>query len=146
MSRNRGTSAPPGQGAAILAAALSLLADQGFTRMTLDAVAWAAGEQGHLYFRTKAELAAAALKTLRPWPAAPVPGDLRTALTAVLGDFVGTLVHARGVTQAPKVTGAPTVSAGGRRARGRWGPVRGRRGARRPRRRGTRRPGRVRAR
>lgn len=90
----------PGKGADILEAALSLLADQGFTRMTLDAVARAAGVSKatiHLRFRTKAELAAAALKTLRPCPALPVTGDLCTDLAAVLDDFAGTLVHTRGM-------------------------------------------------
>ncbi|WP_431968207.1 TetR/AcrR family transcriptional regulator C-terminal ligand-binding domain-containing protein [Actinacidiphila sp. bgisy160] len=89
-----------GKESAILAAALTLLAEQGFTRMTLDAVARAAGVSKatiHLRFKTKAELAAAALKTLHPCSAPPETGDVRADIVALLADFSATLIRTGGV-------------------------------------------------
>jgi AcrR family transcriptional regulator len=89
----------PGKQAAILNAALSLLAEQGFTRMTLDRVARAAGVSKatiHLRWKTKAALAAAALAALRPC-AEPGPGDPRAALAALLDDFAQSLGRGNGM-------------------------------------------------
>jgi AcrR family transcriptional regulator len=89
-----------GKEAAILAAALTLLAEQGFTRMTLDGVARAAGVSKatiHLRFKTKTELAVAALGTLHPCSAPLVTGDVRTDLVAQLADFANTLTRTHGM-------------------------------------------------
>ncbi|MDF3301042.1 TetR/AcrR family transcriptional regulator [Streptomyces tropicalis] len=90
----------PGKEAAILAAALTLLSEQGFVRMTLDGVARAAGVSKatiHLRFRTKTELAAAALRTLRPCSVPPETGDVRADLAAQLADFADTLARTSGM-------------------------------------------------
>ncbi|MEN1888652.1 TetR/AcrR family transcriptional regulator [Streptomyces mirabilis] len=90
----------PGKEAAILDAALTLLTEQGFTRMTLDQVARAAGVSKatiHLRFKTKAELATAALRTLRPCSAPPQTGNIRADLVAWLADFADTLTRTHGM-------------------------------------------------
>ncbi|MFE0511350.1 TetR/AcrR family transcriptional regulator [Streptomyces sp. NPDC058964] len=91
----------PGKDAAILTSALTLLTQQGFTRMTLDAVARAAGVSKatiHLRFKTKTELAAAALKTLRPCSRPPETGDALADLVAQLADFAATLTRTHGMS------------------------------------------------
>jgi AcrR family transcriptional regulator len=90
----------PGKEAAILGAARTLLADRGFTRMTLDEVARVAGVSKatvHLRWRTKAELAAAALSTLRPAGTATPTGDPRADLVAQLADFADTMIRSGGM-------------------------------------------------
>ncbi|AVZ76717.1 TetR family transcriptional regulator [Streptomyces lunaelactis] len=90
----------PAKEAVILDAALMLLSERGFTRMPLDGVARAAGVSKatiHLRFRTKTELAAAALKTLRPSSAPPETGDVRADLVAQLADFAATLTRTPGM-------------------------------------------------
>ncbi|MCM2577805.1 TetR/AcrR family transcriptional regulator [Streptomyces meridianus] len=99
--RGRGRRRCPDKGAAILAATLTLLAEQGFARMTLEGVARAAGVSKatlHLRFRSKSALAAAALRTLRHDAAPPDTGDVSADVVARLADFAATLTQARGTT------------------------------------------------
>jgi AcrR family transcriptional regulator len=63
---------------AILWAALRLLASHGYTRMTLDQVAVAAGVSKstiHLRWKTKADLVTAALESMRMVDAPALSGD-----------------------------------------------------------------------
>jgi AcrR family transcriptional regulator len=72
---------------AILDAALALLTDEGYARMTMDAVAAAAGVSKatiYLRYRSKADLATAALAHLRDTAGPEPTGDLRTDLVALL--------------------------------------------------------------
>ncbi|MET7377376.1 TetR/AcrR family transcriptional regulator [Streptomyces sp. NPDC005526] len=99
----------PDRRAAILAAALTLLIEQGFSRMTLDQIARTAGVSKatiHLRWRAKADLAAAALAAA-PLPCsvpappraqgAPRPaGDPRAELANLLDDFIDALSRRRG--------------------------------------------------
>ncbi|MEV8099036.1 TetR/AcrR family transcriptional regulator [Kitasatospora sp. NPDC085879] len=90
----------PDKETAILAAALTLLTRHGFTRMTLDNVARAAGVSKatiHLRWRTKTELAAAALATLRPCAAPHTTGDVRADLAAQLADLAAVLTRTGGM-------------------------------------------------
>jgi len=90
----------PGKEAAILAAALTLLTQQGFTRMTLDNVARTAGVSKatiHLRWKTKTELAAAALATLRPCSAPTTTGEVHADVAAQLADFAATLTRTGGM-------------------------------------------------
>lgn len=85
---------------AILQAALQLLASQGFTRMTLDQVASAAGVSKstiHLRWRTKADLVTAALESLRQTAPRALTGDTRTDLVGLLHDFATVLARVRGM-------------------------------------------------
>ncbi|MCX5336773.1 TetR-like C-terminal domain-containing protein [Streptomyces sp. NBC_00140] len=85
---------------AILAAALELLATQGYVRMTLDQVASAADVSKstiHLRFKTKADLLTAALAALRMADAPPPSGDVRTDLVAILKDFAATIERVNGM-------------------------------------------------
>ena len=85
---------------AILAAALELLATQGYVRMTLDQVASAANVSKstiHLRWKTKADLLTAALAALRMADAPPPSGDVRTDLVAILKDFAATVERVRGM-------------------------------------------------
>ncbi|MFJ3334345.1 TetR/AcrR family transcriptional regulator C-terminal ligand-binding domain-containing protein [Streptomyces sp. NPDC086766] len=98
----------PDRRAAILAAALTLLTEQGFSRMTLDQVARTAGVSKatiHLRWRAKADLAAAALAAA-PLPCSvPAParaqgtprpaGDPRAELANLLDDFIDALSRRR---------------------------------------------------
>jgi AcrR family transcriptional regulator len=84
----------PGKQTAILDAALALLAARGFTRMTLDGVARAAEVSKatiYLRYRTKAELAAAALSSLRPCSTPPPATGLHEELATHLNDFAQAL-------------------------------------------------------
>ncbi|MCX5317650.1 TetR/AcrR family transcriptional regulator [Streptomyces sp. NBC_00154] len=85
---------------AILQAALQLLASHGYTRMTLDQVAKAAGVSKstiHLRWKTKADLLTAALEAARMAEAPPETGDTRTDLVAILRDFAATVERVRGM-------------------------------------------------
>src|SRR3981081_2209255 len=85
---------------AILRAALRLLASHGYTRMTLDQVAVAAGVSKstiHLRWKTKADLVTAALESMRMVDAPASSGDVRTDLVAILRDFAGTVERVRGM-------------------------------------------------
>ena len=85
---------------AILEAALQLLASQGFTRMTLDQVAAAAGVSKstiHLRWRTKADLVTAALESLRRTAARILTGDTRGDLVGLLDDFAAVLARVHGM-------------------------------------------------
>ncbi|MFJ8199598.1 TetR/AcrR family transcriptional regulator C-terminal ligand-binding domain-containing protein [Streptomyces sp. NPDC096152] len=99
----------PDKQAAILAAALTLLTDEGFSRMTLDRVARAAGVSKatiHLRWKAKADLAAAALAAAPLLCSVPAPphqqgtpppaGDPRAELATLLDDFIDTLSRRRG--------------------------------------------------
>ncbi|MFF8943616.1 TetR/AcrR family transcriptional regulator C-terminal ligand-binding domain-containing protein [Streptomyces sp. NPDC014864] len=99
----------PDKRAAILAAALTLLTDQGFSRMTLDRVARTAGVSKatiHLRWKAKADLAAAALAAAPLLCSAPAPpqqqgtprpaGDPRAELATLLDDFIDALTRRRG--------------------------------------------------
>ena len=81
-------------------AALQLLASQGFTRMTLDQVAAAAGVSKstiHLRWRTKADLVTAALESLRQTAPRVLTGDTRTDLVGLLHDFAAVLARVHGM-------------------------------------------------
>ena len=85
---------------AILAAALELLATQGYVRMTLDQVATAANVSKstiHLRWKTKADLLTAALAALRMADAPPPSGDVRSDLVAILKDFAATVERVNGM-------------------------------------------------
>jgi AcrR family transcriptional regulator len=75
---------------AILESALSLMAREGYTRMSVDAVAAAAGVSKptvYLRYPSKAALATAALAHLREQTAPKLTGDTRTDLVAQLRHF-----------------------------------------------------------
>ncbi|WP_025355805.1 TetR/AcrR family transcriptional regulator [Kutzneria albida] len=85
---------------AILAAALDLLAKEGFTRMTLDGVAAAAGVSKatiHLRWRTKADLVTAALESMRLNTTVHQVGEVRADLVAHLEEFRLTLERVNGM-------------------------------------------------
>jgi len=86
--------------AAILQSALRLLATQGYTRMTLDQVAAAAGVSKSTIFlrwKTKADLVTAALASVRMTGAPAPTGDARTDLVAILEDFAATVERVQGM-------------------------------------------------
>lgn len=86
--------------AAILRSALELLASKGYTRMTLDQVATAAGVSKSTIFlrwKTKADLVTAALEAARMMTAAAPSGDVRTDLIAILDDFAATIERVHGM-------------------------------------------------
>jgi AcrR family transcriptional regulator len=92
-SRGRGRPRSVAHDDAILDAAVALLAEHGYTRLSMEGVAAAAGvSKPTLYLRYpgKAELVAAAFARLRVDAAPPLTGDLRD-------DVVGQLRHLRGV-------------------------------------------------
>jgi AcrR family transcriptional regulator len=92
-SRGRGRPRSVAHDDAILDAAVALLAEHGYTRLSMEGVAAAAGvSKPTLYLRYpgKAELVAAAFARLRVDAAPPLTGDLRD-------DLVGQLRHLRGV-------------------------------------------------
>jgi len=85
--RRRGRPRSPGADEAILDAALRLLARDGYARMTVDAIAAEAGvgkATVYLRFRSKADLATAALAHLRETGATPPTGDVRRDCAAIL--------------------------------------------------------------
>lgn len=92
--RGRGRPRDPDTDTRILTVALALLGRDGFARMSLDAVAAAAGVTKPTIYRRyagKAELAAAALASLARARDASLPtptGDLRHDLEAQLGHFL----------------------------------------------------------
>jgi AcrR family transcriptional regulator len=74
---------------AILDAALRLLAEQGYSRMSMDGVAAAAGVSKptiYLRYRGKADLVTQAMASLRSAGIPPLTGDLRADLVARLAD------------------------------------------------------------
>ena len=78
---------------AILDAAVQMLADVGYTRLSMEGVAAAAGvSKPTLYLRyaSKAELVAAAFARVRMDEAPPLSGDLRADLVAQLGHLRAT--------------------------------------------------------
>lgn len=85
---------------AILSSALTLLASKGYTRMTLDQVAVAAGVSKSTIFlrwKTKADLVTAALAAARMVGAPAPSGDVRTDLVAILEDFAATINRVNGM-------------------------------------------------
>lgn len=99
--RSAGRPRCPEKEAAILRAALSLLATQGYTRMTLDAVATTAKVSKatiHLRWKTKADLVTAAVESLRLQNTSPRTGDTRTDLVSELADFAITINRINGMT------------------------------------------------
>lgn len=87
-ARPRGRPRSAAHDDAILEAAARLLGEQGYSRMSMEAVAAAAGvSKPTLYLRYagKAELAAAAFERLRVGGAPALTGDLRADLVAQLG-------------------------------------------------------------
>ena len=89
----RGRPRSPEVDAAILDAALRLLAAEGYARMTVDGVAAEAGVSKaaiYLRYRSKADLATAALARLRESGRPEPTGDLRTDLTASCGSCART--------------------------------------------------------
>ena len=86
--------------AAILESALALLASHGYTRMTLDQVAAAAGVSKSTIFlrwKTKADLLTAALESVRMATAPAPTGDVRADLVAILDDFAATVERVQGM-------------------------------------------------
>ncbi|MGD9696106.1 MAG: TetR/AcrR family transcriptional regulator [Thermoleophilia bacterium] len=86
-ARRAGRPRSPERDAAILDAALRLLSTEGYSRMTMDAVAAEAGvSKATIYLRHpgKADLATAALQHLRQTAARPPTGHLRADLVAEL--------------------------------------------------------------
>lgn len=85
---------------AILRSALELLASHGYTRMTLDQVAAAAGVSKSTIFlrwKTKADLLTAALEAVRMTEAPAPTGEVRDDLVAVLEDFAATVERVQGM-------------------------------------------------
>ncbi|MFG2309349.1 TetR/AcrR family transcriptional regulator [Streptomyces sp. NPDC048566] len=85
---------------AILRAALSLLASEGYTRMSLSQVAAAAQVSKstiHLRWKTKADLLTAALAAARMAEAPPPGTDLHTYLVNILEDFAATVERVNGM-------------------------------------------------
>jgi AcrR family transcriptional regulator len=87
--RKRGRGRPRSEQAdrSILTAAFDLLSEQGYTRMSMDAVAARAGVTKptvYLRYRSKADLTTAALASHAPADLPPETGDLRTDLVAQL--------------------------------------------------------------
>ncbi|MFD9124609.1 TetR/AcrR family transcriptional regulator [Kitasatospora sp. NPDC059571] len=100
-SRGAGRPRSAEKEAAILRAALELLASQGYTRLTLDQVATAAGVSKSTMFlrwKTKADLLTAALESARMADAPPLTGDVRADLVAILDDFAATVERVRGMS------------------------------------------------
>ncbi|WP_406301719.1 TetR/AcrR family transcriptional regulator [Streptomyces sp. NBC_00879] len=100
QTRSSGRPRSAEKDSAILQAALQLLASHGYTRMTLDQVAKAAGVSKstiHLRWKTKADLLTAALEAARMAEAPPATGDTRTDLVAILRDFAATVERVRGM-------------------------------------------------
>ena len=86
--------------AAILREALRLLSSEGYTRMTLQQVADAAGVSKstiHLRWQTKADLVTAALEAMRMVHADAGSGDTRIDLVAILEDFATTIEQVSGM-------------------------------------------------
>lgn len=85
---------------AILGATLALLASHGYTRMSLNQIAEAAGVSKstiHLRWKTKGDLVTAALESLRMADCAPPTGRTRADLLAILKDFAATVERVRGM-------------------------------------------------
>ena len=85
---------------AILAAALHQLAEDGYARMSMDAVAAAAGVSKPTVYRrwaSKADLATAALAELQTQDSTPSTGSAPTDLRAVLRSFQRTLFRPNGM-------------------------------------------------
>ena len=86
-SRTAGRPRDPGTGQAILAATLSLLAEDGYDRLTTDRIAERAGVGKAAIYRrwaSKEEVVAAAALRLSEEVPAPDTGDLRGDLTAIV--------------------------------------------------------------
>src|SRR5215211_3582239 len=87
LTRGRGRPRSEEADRAILEAALDLLADQGYTRMSMDAIAARAGVTKptvYLRYKSKAALATAALASHTSGDLPPETGDLRADLIAHL--------------------------------------------------------------
>lgn len=100
-TRSAGRPRSAAKEAAILRAALELLASHGYTRLTLDQVAAAAGVSKSTIFlrwKTKADLLTAALESARMADALPPTGDTRSDLVAILEDFAATVERVRGMS------------------------------------------------
>jgi AcrR family transcriptional regulator len=100
-SRSVGRPRSAEKDAAILRAALELLATRGYTRLTLDQVAAAAGVSKSTVFlrwKTKADLLTAALESARMAEAPPLTGHVRADLVAILEDFAATVARVRGMS------------------------------------------------
>jgi AcrR family transcriptional regulator len=92
--------------AAILDATIALLADVGFSGLTMDGIAARAGVGKATIYRhwtSKAHLVVDAFRARIPPVPAPETGDFREDLLTVLGDVVG------GVTASPLVRILPTL-------------------------------------
>ena len=98
--RPAGRPRSPAVDEAILAAARDELAERGYARMSVDAVAARAGvSKPTVYLRhpTKAELATAAIASMRVEPRPEPTGDLRADLTAQLELLRSALVRPHGI-------------------------------------------------
>lgn len=99
-TKNTGRPRSAAKETAILRAALTLLASHGYTRMTLDHVASAAGVSKSTIFlrwKTKADLLTAALEAARMVDAPAPTGDVHTDLVTILEDFATTVERVRGM-------------------------------------------------
>ena len=87
--------------ARILQAALRLLAEQGYTRMSLDGVAEEAGVSKPTIYRrwsSKADLATAALRTIQTSEPVVATGTTAGDLTAALQNFARSLLRPNGMS------------------------------------------------
>lgn len=96
----RGRPRDPQTDRAILNAALRMLGEEGFDRMSIDAVAAAAGvgkTTVYRRFRDKADLASAAVAELTDWGGLPDTGDARQDLITLMQNFHRYLSGSRGM-------------------------------------------------
>ncbi|MDP9453524.1 MAG: TetR/AcrR family transcriptional regulator [Actinomycetota bacterium] len=92
--RRPGRPRDPGLDAAILAATVALLCEQGFTGTSVEAVAERAGVSKATIYRrwpTREDLLLAAGSEMGPCPSDPDTGDLREDLLVLLGGLVTTM-------------------------------------------------------
>lgn len=107
MAREKSQARGPGRPrdveaeARILQAALRLLAEQGYTRMSLDGVAEEAGVSKPTIYRrwsSKADLATAALRTIQTGEPVVATGSTAGDLTAALQNFARSLLRPNGMS------------------------------------------------
>lgn len=97
----RGRPRDPRTDDAILAAALAQMAARGYAEMSMESVAAAAGVSKptlYLRFRSKADLATAALSAFRAAEPPPATGRTRTDLVAYLANFRRSLLRPNGMS------------------------------------------------
>ena len=96
----RGRPRDPNVDALVLDVALSMLARDGYKRMSMDAVAHEAGVTKPTIYRrwpSKADLATAALSRLQRSESVPVGGNAREKLVSILRNFQKSLLRPNGM-------------------------------------------------